>query len=329
MEKGKMKAMVATAYGDHTVLQLQEMDKPKPKPEEILVKVITSAATRADTMMVTGEPYFARLVLGFQRPKKQIIGTGFAGIVESIGSGVSTFKVGDRVFGMSGFEFSANAEYMAISENAVVLPMPENLNFNEAANFGDGHLTSYNFLSQIANVQRGQKVLIIGASGALGTSAVQIANFLGADVTGVCSDKNSGLVRSLGAKHIINYDKEDYTNGNYSFDVIYDTVGKSTFKKCKSILKSNGLYLSPVLTFSLLVEMIITSIFGGKKAKFEATGANSIKKLRELLVSVTQISKQGKLKMIIDRQYPLEKLAEAHKYIASGRKKGNVVMQHV
>lgn len=323
-----MKAIVATGYGSPDVLQLAEVNKPEPKANEVLVQVMTSAATTADRMMLTGKPYIARLFIGLTKPKKPIPGTGFAGVVEAVGKDVSKFKVGDKVFGETAFGFSANAEYLTVPEDGVVLPLPETLSFSEAANFCDGHLTSFNFLEEIAKVQPGQKVLIIGASGALGTSAVQIAKYLGASVDAVCSGKNAGMVKALGAEKVIDYTKEDYATSREQYDFVYDTVGKSSFKRCKAILKENGAYLSPVLQFPLLLQMIKTSIFGGKKAKFEATGSNPEDKLRGLLEKVLRIYNEGKLKTIIDRQYPLEKLAEAHRYIDTGRKKGNIVIQH-
>jgi NADPH:quinone reductase-like Zn-dependent oxidoreductase len=322
----KMKAIIATGYGSPEVLQLQQVDRPVPKANEILVKVVTSAATTADTMMRTGKPYFARLFLGFSKPKKQIPGTGFAGIVESTGADVSSFKVGDRVFGETAFGFSANAEFLAIAEDGVVLPMPDNLDFAEAANFCDGHLTSFNFLKQIGNVKPGQHVLINGASGSLGTSAVEIAKYLGAEVTAVCSAANAGLVKSLGADHVIDYRSSDFTVTSERYDYVYDAVGKSSFSKCKGILKPGGIYLSPVLQFPLLIDVILTSISGKKKAKFAATGTNPEAKLRTMLSQVLAIHQVGKLKTIIDRQFSLEKLAEAHRYIDTGRKKGNVVI---
>ncbi|MEL7121654.1 MAG: NAD(P)-dependent alcohol dehydrogenase [Bacteroidota bacterium] len=329
MTMKKMKAMVATRYGSHEVLQLQFVDQPTPKADEVLVKVMTSAATTADAMMLTGKPYFTRLFIGFTKPKKAIPGTGFAGIVEAVGSEVAKFKAGDRVFGETAFNFSANAEYITISENAVVLPMPDALDFSEAANFCDGHLTSYNFLKEIAQLKEGQKALINGASGSLGTSAVQIAKYFGAHVTAVSSSKNAGLVKSLGADKIIDYKKEDFTQSDEQYDFVYDTIGKSSFQKCKRILKPEGVYLSPVLQLPLLLAMIKTSFSKGKKAKFEATGTNTKDKLRRMLTEVLEIYQTGKLKTVIDRQFPLEKLGEAHQYISTGRKRGNVVIYNV
>lgn len=322
----KMNAIVAIGYGSPDVLKFKEVDKPEPKANEVLVKVKTASATKADAMMRTGKPYFARLIIGLSKPKKGIPGTGFAGIVEAVGADVKNFKVGDRIFGETAFGFRANAEYLVVPENGIVMPMPENMDFSDAATYADGHLTSYNFLKEIANVQAGQKVLINGASGSLGTAAVQIAKYLGAHVTGVSSHRNTGLVRSLGADEVIDYQQKDFTKGNEQYDLVYDTIGKSSFKAVKCILKPNGLYLSPVLQFPLLLDMMITSIKGSKRAKFEATGANKPAKLKAMLAEVIAIFKAGKLKTVIDRQYPLEKVAEAHRYIDSGRKKGNVVI---
>ena len=321
-----MKAIVATGYGTPEVFKLQKVAKPQAKENEIRVKVVASAATTADTMMRTGKPYFGRLFTGLSKPKHAIPGTGFAGIVESTGKSSSKFKKGDRVFGETLFGFSSNAEYLVVPENGVVLQMPENLNFQEAAGFCDGHLTSYNFLKEMVQVKPGQSVLINGASGSLGTSAVQLAKYFGAKVTAVCSSRNIGLVKSLGADEVIDYQKKDFTKTDTRYDIIYDTIGKSSFGKCKPILKEKGVYLSPVLNFWLLMQMMGTSIFGKKKAKFEATGTNSADKLRTLLAEVVEVYKTGKLKTVIDRQFPLEKLAEAHQYIDSGRKKGNVVI---
>jgi len=322
----KMKAIIAKGYGSPEVLAYVEIDKPKPNPNEVLVKVMTAAATTADTMMRTGKPYFARLFLGLTKPKKAIPGTGFAGIVEQIGSEVTRFQIGDRVFGETAFGFSSNAEYLVISKEGVILHMPENLDFIEAANFCDGHLTSFNFLEEIGQVKPNDKVLINGASGALGTSAIQIAKHMGAHVTAVCSRRNTGLVKSLGADEVIDYQQKDFTKREVLYDYVYDTIGKSSFKACKNILTESGVYLSPVLNFSLIGQMMLTALFGKKKAKFEATGTNTEEKLRFMLSNVVDIYKTGRLKTTIDRQFPLEKLAEAHRYIDAGHKRGNVVI---
>ncbi len=324
--KEKMKAIVATGYGGPEVFQIQEVMKPQPGANEVIVKVYASTSTAADGMIRTGKPYFGRLITGLTKPKHAIPGTGFAGIVETVGTDVSKFQPGDRVFGETTVGFSANAEYLSISENGVILKMSDNLRFSEAATFGDGHVTSMNFLKKITKIKAGQKVLINGASGSLGTAAVQIAKYLGAEVTGVSSTRNVGLVKSLGADHVIDYTKKDFTTVNETYDVVYDTIGKSSFSKSKKILSESGQYISPVLKFPLLLQMMRTSMFTKKKARFSATGLLKEAELRELFTELLKIFKEGKLKTVIDRQYPLEKVAEAHTYVASGHKKGNVVI---
>lgn len=326
MKVQTMKAIVATGYGSPEVLKLQEVAKPLPKDNEVLVKVHAASATTADGMMRTGTPYFGRLFTGLRKPKHPIPGTGFAGTIEAIGKNVTTFKPGDRVFGETTLGFSTNAEYVAVPENGVMLPMPDNLSFAEATALCDGHLTSLNFLQEIAHIKPGQKVLINGASGSLGTAAVQLANYFGAEVTGVCSTRNVGLVKSLGADQVIDYTKQDFTRNGQTYDIIYDTIGKSAFGKCKDSLAENGLYISPVLKFSLLLRMMWTSKGSKKKARFAATGLRTDEELRKLLAQLIDIFKEGRLKTIIDRQYPLEKVAEAHTYIAAGHKKGNVII---
>lgn len=324
-----MKAMVANEYGGPEVYQLQEVNIPTLKSNEILVKVSAASVTRADTMMRTGKPYISRLFVGLNKPKHPIPGTGFSGTVVASGDSVAKFKVGDEVFGETTTNFSTNAEYVAVTENGVVHHRPENLSSAAAAVFCDGPLTSYNFLKEIGEIKKGQKVLINGASGALGMAAVQLAKYFGAEVTGVCSSRNIGLVRSFGADYTIDYTEKDFTQGKKQYDIIYDCVGKSSFEACKNVLTENGQYLSPVLDFGLLLTMMRTSVIGDKKAKFAATGALSNDVLSAMLEKVIQIFKEGHLKTHIDRQYPLENLVEAHTYISGGRKRGNVVLQLV
>lgn len=324
--KEKMKAMVATGYGSPDVLKLMKVEKPIPKENEVLVKVYASSATQADSMMRTGKPYFARLFTGLTKPKNAIPGTGFSGVVEAIGAKVRAFKPGDKVFGETTLGFSTNAEFVAVPETGVILPLPETMSFIESASICDGHLTSINFLKNIAHIKPGQKVLVNGASGSLGSAAVQLAKYIGAEVTGVCSTRNVGLVKSLGADFVVDYTKEDFTLKNKEYDVIYDTVGKLSFRKCKKAITPKGLFLSPVLKFSLIIQMLTTSIFSSKKAKFVATGLSSETELRQLLEELVEIFYEGKITTVIDRQFPLEKLEEAHRYIATGHKKGNIVI---
>jgi NADPH:quinone reductase-like Zn-dependent oxidoreductase len=326
MKVQKMKAIIVTAYGNYEVLELQQREVPRPKEKEILVKVVSCAATTTDTMMISGKPYASRLFMGFKKPKKEIPGTGFAGKVVSVGQKANRFKTGDEVFGMTGMNFSANAEYLSMEEEGIVLHKPENLPFTEACTFGDGHLTSINFLKELGKIEPGQKLLINGASGSLGTSAIQLAKYYGAEVTGVCSTANVGLVKSLGADFVIDYTRENFTRSDKKYDLIYDTIGKSSFKQSKRVLNSGGKYLSPVLDGGLMLTMLITSVFGSKKAKFTATGLKKPEESKALITELMDIFQSGNLKTVLDRQYPLEKVAQAHQYIASGRKKGNVAI---
>ncbi|NNF32931.1 MAG: NAD(P)-dependent alcohol dehydrogenase [Saprospiraceae bacterium] len=321
-----MKAIVARGYGGPEVLEVQNLDIPVPAKNEILIKVHVASATRADTMMLTGKPYFARLFIGLTKPKNPIPGTGFAGEVVGVGSEVGQFNVGDRVFGESLFQFSSNAEYLAIPEDGVILPIPDSMKYEEAASYCDGPLTSYNFLKNLGKIQPDEKVLIIGASGALGTAAVQLSKYFGAEVTGVSSGRNIGMVQSLGADYVIDYTKEDFTTMEKHYDLIYDTVGKSSFKESKKVLSKDGLYLSPVLNFSLLIDVVFTSFSKGKKAIFDATGARKVDELKQFLAELVNIFQEGKLRSVIDRQFPLEKVRQAHEYIVKGHKRGNVVI---
>jgi len=324
----KMKAIVAVGYGSPAVLKVSMIDKPVPKASELLVKVVTSSATRADSQMRTGKPVIGRLFTGLRKPKNAVPGTGFAGIVVATGDKVTVFKAGDKVFGETTLGFSTNAEYLTIPESGVILHKPDNMDFTDACTLCDGHLTSINFLKNVARLKKGQKILVNGASGSLGSAAIQLAKYFGAEVSAVCSTRNVGLVKSLGADVVIDYTKEDFTLQEKQYDVIYDTVGKLCFQKCKNSLSKKGIYLSPVLKASLLFEVLLSSIVGSKKAKFGATGLSSDTVLTGLLKEVVEMYNEGKLTSIVDRQFSLEKLAEAHRYIDTGHKKGNIVIQH-
>ncbi|QNR25520.1 NAD(P)-dependent alcohol dehydrogenase [Croceimicrobium hydrocarbonivorans] len=322
-----MKAIVAQGYGSPKVFRLEEIDRPEVEAGKVLIKVEVSAATRADAQMRSGKPYVARLFTGISKPKNPIPGTGYAGVVEAVGEGVKDFKAGDRVFGETTLGFSANAEYLLTSADDVLMHLPEIISFSDAAPLGDGAVTSVNFLREVGMVKPGQKVLINGASGALGTSAVQLAKYYGAEVTGVCSTRNVGLVKSLGADHVIDYSKEDFTTRTEAYDLIYDTIGKSSFPEAKGALKKGGKYLSPVMSLPLLWQMLL-SRKADKKALFAATGLLKPAELRALLSHLLEVIAEGKHKTVIDRQFPLEKLAEAHTYIDAGHKKGNIIITH-
>jgi NADPH:quinone reductase-like Zn-dependent oxidoreductase len=322
-----MKAVIATGYGAPNVLKVRSIQRPVPKSNEILIKVKATTVTAADTMMRRAEPYISRFFLGFSKPKIPVMGTGFAGVVESVGEHVLAFRKGDEVFGETGVNFSANAEYLVVPMEGVVAMKPANLSFTEAATLCDGPLTSMNFLREVSRVRSGQRVLINGASGSLGTAAVQIAKFYGAEVTGVCGPSNMGLVRSLEADRVIDYTATDFTNTGEQYDIIFDSVGKSSFGLAKRALKPKGMYLSPVLSVGLLFSMMLTSMFGGKQAKFSATGFRPADELKELLEELFLIIESQKIRVIIDKSYSLDQAAEAHRYVDTGHKRGNVVLK--
>jgi NADPH:quinone reductase-like Zn-dependent oxidoreductase len=321
-----MKAIVCTKYGSPDVLELKEVAKPVPGDNEVLIRVLAASVTAADSMIRTGTPYYGRLFIGLVKPNKPIPGTGFAGVVEAVGKEVKLFKNGEPVFGETGLGFSANAEYVCLPQDGVLAKLPTSMTYEEAAPVCDGALTSLNFLKDVGKIQRGQRVLINGASGSLGSSAVQIAKYFGAHVTGVCSTANLDMVKSLGADKVIDYTKEDFTRASQAYDIIFDTVGKNSFSRCKDSLKDNGVYLSPVLGLSLLLQMIWTSKLGSRKAKFSASGLRPASELRILLNELKEPIEAGKIKSIIDRCYELEQTAEAHRYVDTGHKRGNVII---
>ncbi len=322
-----MKAVIVTGYGAPSVLKVKSIQRPVPKANEILIKVIATTVTAADTMMRKADPYISRFFLGFNKPKIPVIGTGFSGIVEAIGDQVIGFRKGDEVFGETGVSFSANAEYLTVAEDGVIAVKPANLSFEEAATLCDGPLTSLNFLREVSRVRPGMKVLINGASGSLGTAAVQIARFYGAEVTGVCGPNNIAMVRKLGADRVIDYTTFDFTKESQQYDIIYDTVGKSTFQKAKSVLKPGGVFISPVLSLKLLWSVLFTTVFGSKQAKFSATGLRPAGELKKLLEELFLIIESGNFRVIIDKRYSLDQAVDAHRYVDTGHKRGNVVLK--
>ena len=321
-----MKAVIYTQYGSHQVLSVDEIQKPTPKPNEVLVKIHAASITTADTMMRRGKPYLGRLMLGLTKPKHTELGTGFAGTVEATGNEVTQFSIGDSVFGESVFGSGTNAEYVCVPVDGVIEKKPENISFEEACSACDGPMTSLNFLRDVAQLQQGQHVLVIGASGSLGSAAVQIAKHMGAIVTAVCSGANAIWVKSLGADRVIDYSREDFHSENIRYDIIFDTVGKDSFCQSKDALTENGQYLSPVFAPKHLLQMLLTSKLSSKKAKFAATGMRPANELRDMLTELKTLFETGKLQSIIDRRYSLPEAANAHAYIEKGHKKGNVVM---
>jgi len=325
----KMKAVIASRYGGPDVLVLKEVDLPQPNENEFLVKIQATSVTAAHCAMRSGTPYFGRLFIGLTKPKVPIPGTDLSGEVVAVGKNVKAFKVGDELIAATDLKGSCYAEYISLTEQDVALPKPGNMTHSEATSILDGATTALAFLRNVAELKPAQHILINGASGGIGTFAVQLAKFFGAKVTGVCSTKNLDLVKSLGADEVIDYTESDFTRNLKQYDVIFDTVGKTTFPKCKASLVNGGLYMTPVLTLSVLGQMIWTSLVGNRKAKFTATGLRKPEeKIRDLKYLVKLIE-AGELKTIIDREYRLDQIIEAHRYVETGHKIGNVVVRLV
>ncbi len=324
----KMKAIVCTQYGSPDVLQLQEIDKPTPKDNEVLVKIQIATATTAGLSARTGTPFIARLFSGLTKPRAQnrILGVEFAGVIAAIGKDVTTFQVGDAVFGMTGATTpGAYAEYKCLAQDAALLPMPTTVSMEEAAAMVEGGITAINFLQNNVTLQPNQPVLIYGASGAVGTAAVQVAKALSAHVTAVCSAASFDLMHSLGADAVIDYKTEDFTQNGHHYAVIFDTVGKRSFAECKGSLTPDGTYLDSG-NASTILPMLWTRWFGRKKAILAASYVRSSEGIGQDLAVLKTLIEAGKMKAVIDRTYTLADTADAHRYVETGRKKGNVVI---
>jgi NADPH:quinone reductase-like Zn-dependent oxidoreductase len=318
-----MKAVLYKSFGSPNVFEIPDIEKPAPEPHEVLIKVFASTVTTADCMMRRGDTVLSRVLLGLFRPKKKfrILGTEFSGIIEATGSEVKKFKTGDEIYAFRGFGTGCYAQYKCMNENGSLAIKPGNMSFPEAASVVDGATTALFFLRDKARVQKGQKILINGASGSIGTFAVQLAKYFGCDVTGVCSTKNVELVRSLGADKVVDYTKDDFTLNGENYDVIFDTVGRSSFELCRKSLTENGKYVVTVMTFKTVLQTFLTKL--GKKKK--VIWGMSVDKT-EALNFIRTLIEEGKLKTIIDRKYTLEEISEAHSYVEKGHKTGNVVI---
>jgi NADPH:quinone reductase-like Zn-dependent oxidoreductase len=316
-----MQAVVYTQYGTPEVLHLTEVAKPTPKDDEVLIRIYATTVTAGDWRLRKADPFLARLFNGLFRPKKiNILGFELAGKVEAVGKAVQEFQPGDDVFAWAGLAFGTYAEYKCMRATDTIAHKPHNMTYGEAAAVPTGGMTALVFLRQ-AQLQRGQKILIYGASGSVGTYAVQLAKYFGAEVTAVCSTSNLAMVEALGADHVIDYTQTDFTQNGATYDVIFDTVGKMPFDKCKKSLTPTGLYLAGSGGVREALQAQWTARRGGKKVI-----AGTMTPQQSDLLFLKELIEAGKLKAMIDRRYPLSHIVEAHRYVEAGHKKGNVVI---
>ncbi len=317
-----MKAIIYTEYGPPEVLKMMEVEKPGPKENEVLVKIYATTLNRTDCGFRKPEYFIVKLISGFFKPKKNILGSEFAGEIEAIGKDVTLFKKGDQVFGLSTYKFGTHAEYICIPEHASIALKPVNMTYNEAASVCDGLMLANTIIKKI-NFNIPKKILINGATGSIGSAGIQLAKYYGGEITAVCNSRNFDLVKSLGAIKVIDYTKEDFTKNGDLYDVVFDAVGKSSFFKCKTVLKTGGLYFSTELGYlsQNIFLALLTPIFGGKKVKFPIPTDN-----KKDIVFFKQLIEQGNYIATIDKIYPLEQIVEAAKYVERGEKIGNVVI---
>ncbi len=317
-----MKAIINTEYGPPEVVKLMEVDKPIPKDNEVLIKVYATTVNRTDCGFRSAEYFISRFFSGLFRPKNKTLGNEFAGEIEMVGKDVTLFKTGDKVFGYNDTTFGAHAEYMIMAQHDAITKMPGNVSYEEAAPITEG---AHYALCDIraAKIKPGQKILINGATGAIGSAAVQLVKYFGAEVTAVCNTKNVDLVKSLGADVVIDYTKQDFTKIPQTFDVVFDAVGKSSFGRCKRLLNKNGIYMSTELgkNSQNIFLALITPLLGGKKVIFPIPTIT-----KEDVVFLKELVENNTYKPVIDRRYTLEQIVEAYRYVETGQKTGNVVI---
>jgi NADPH:quinone reductase-like Zn-dependent oxidoreductase len=314
-----VRAVVHDRYGPPDVLRLADVEKPMPKEDEILVRIHATTVNRSDCGWRAPHPFFSRLFTGLLRPKRPILGSELAGVVEAVGSAVTAFEVGDEVFGLNA---GAHAEYVCAPERAALAPKPADLSFEEAAAVCDGGIIALTCLRK-ARLQQGQSIVVYGASGSIGTAAVQLARHFGAHVTAVCNTKNLELVRSLGADAVVDYTGEDFTANGVTYDVVFDSVGKHSFRRCRRSLKPGGVYLETDLGYLWHVPALalLSRWFGDKRVTLPIP-----RYTKEEVLFLKEVIEAGHYRAVIDRTYPLEEVVEATTYVETGRKTGNVVL---
>lgn len=315
-----MRAVVHDRYGSPDVLRLEDVDRPTPKDDEVRVRIHATTVSRTDTALREGKPFASRFVTGLRRPKRKILGSDLAGEVEAVGALVTEFEVGDHVFGIKPWKFGAHAEFICMRASAALARMPAGMTFEEAAAVCDGAILALNALRP-ADLRKGQRILIYGASGSIGTAGVQLARYFGADVSGVCNTKNVELVRSLGADEVIDHTQEDFTTSGRTYDAILDAVGNLSFRRCGGSLKRGGVYLATDGLQNLFLA-VWTARIGDKRVRFSIPPRFTKKDV----VFLKELIEAGKYRAVIDRSYPLEQVVEATRYVETKQKTGNVVL---
>jgi len=315
-----MRAVVYEKYGPPEVLRVQEVERPLPEDDQVLVRIHATTVNRSDCGTRSAKPFFSRFFSGLRRPKQRIPGMELAGVVEAVGSAVTEFEVGDHVFGIKGF--GAHAEFVCMRESAALARKPAGMSFDEAAAVCDGAIIALGCLGK-ADLRKGRSILVYGASGSIGTAGVQLAKHFGADVTAVCNTKNVDLVRSLGADRVIDYTKEDFTENGETYDVVFDAVGKHSFRRCRGSLKSGGIYIETDLGFMWHVPplALLSRWIGDKRVTLPIPSYT-----KDNVLVLKELIEAGRYRAVVDRRYPLEQVVEATRYVETEQKTGNVVL---
>ncbi|GIG88690.1 NAD(P)-dependent alcohol dehydrogenase [Plantactinospora endophytica] len=318
-----MRAAVYRTFGPAEVVRVEDVPTPTPDAEDVLIRVHAATVSVTDATARRGSPAFSRLFFGLRRPKWPVLGSEFAGVVEAVGPAVTRLRVGDEVVGVTGPDFGAHAEYVRVHQDAALAAKPADLDFAEVVALADG--TALAFLRDKARLGAGQTILVNGASGSVGSAAVQLAKHFGARVTGVCGTANLDLVRSLGADTVLDHTTDDFTRAGQTYDVVFDAAGKSSFGRCRRVLNPDGIYLSTVPSAAILFQMPWTAAFGRRKAVIAFTGLRKPAEKGRDLALVTELATAGRIRPVIADRYPLERIAEAHRHLDRG-KYGNIIL---
>lgn len=321
-----LQQVTQSRYGGPEVLEIREVPRPAPGEHEVLVRIEAFTVTLADCAFRRADPFITRFFTGLFRPRNLVLGDDIGGVVEAVGSKVTRFRVGEAVFGSAGASLGGAAEYVCLSEGEAITQRPQALDAGQGAGLSYGYLTAMPFIRDEGEVKSGDRVLIHGAASSVGVVAVQLARLLGAEVTAVCSARNADLVRGLGADHVIDRAKTDFTLAAQSYDVIFDAVGKSSFGRCKTALKPGGIYLTTVPSLAILWHML-TKRTPGKRGKLATTGLRPVNAKLKDLQTLVELVEAGAVRAVTDRRFPLAEIADAHRYVETERKAGDVVVE--